>query len=290
VAARDVAAAKLPASAAIVTSAQAAAAAALTEAVAAANVAPHVATGEAAQPSGPEMATMAHELMMAMRPPGESETPAAARDGVALVPAHKPAATVTERVLAVLAEVEAHSGPRLELALIRAQLVPASDAAAQAALARQLVALFPAALAARVATARLAMASGDPTAIRRALDALVADHGALAWTLRGRWQCAHCGHRPGAFSWRCGQCRRWNTLRMETGIEPPPLPPRERRAVPRAARPDGLLGAARDEALPTPTLDVGLSDAELAAPVPRRSLLGRMGGWAAGVWRRGAPS
>ena len=40
----------------------------------------------------------------------------------------------------------------------------------------------------------------------------------LAWTLRGRWQCAHCGNRPGPFSWRCAQCRRWGTLRMETGV------------------------------------------------------------------------
>src|SRR6185503_21172192 len=105
-----------------------------------------------------------------------------------------------------------------------------------AELARELTARFPDALAARVATARLAIASGDAAAIRAALDALVSDAGTLSWALRGRWQCAHCGHRPGPFSWRCGQCRRWSTLRMETGVEPPPLPPRERRAAPRAAR------------------------------------------------------
>jgi hypothetical protein len=232
------------------------------------------------------VAVAAHELMLAMRPAGE----AAYGDGVPLVPVHKAGTTVTERVLEVLAEVEAQRGPRLELALIRAQLVPPGDGAARLALARQLVAQFPQALAARVATARLAVASGDGAAIRGALEALVAEDGALAWTLRGRWQCAHCGNRPGAFSWRCGQCRRWNTLRMETGIEPPPLPPRERRAMPRVARHDGLLGAARDEALPTPTLDVGLSDAELASAGERRSLLGRVGGWVSGVWRRGAPS
>ena len=290
--------ASLPASAPITTSAQAAAAAALTEAVAAANIGPHAApptdalpTRGVAAPTGAELAATAHQLVLAMRPPSEAAMASmhAATHDVALVPAHKPGATATERVLAVLAEIEAHSGPRLELALIRAQLVPAGDAAAQAALASQLASQFPKALAAQVATARLALTSGDPAAIRGVLDALVSDHGALAWTLRGRWQCAHCGNRPGAFSWRCGQCRRWNTLRMETGIEPPPLPPRERRAVPRVARPDGLLGAARDEALPAATLDVGLSDADLAAP-GRRSLLGRVGGWAAGVWRRGAPS
>ncbi|HET9620415.1 MAG TPA: hypothetical protein VFP84_03535, partial [Kofleriaceae bacterium] len=115
------------------------------------------------------------------------------------------ASSITDRVLAVLAEVEAQTGPRLEIALLRAQLVPPADAAAQAALAAALVAQFPTAIAARVAAARLASASDDPVAIRAALDALVAETGALAWALRGRWQCGHCGHRPAAFSWRCGQ-------------------------------------------------------------------------------------
>lgn len=205
--------------------------------------------------------------------------------GAPLVTA-KPGLTVAERVLAVLAEVEAQTGPRLELALIRAQLVPPSDAAATAELARQLVTRFPDALAARVATARLALAGGDPAAVRTALEVFAADEGALAWALRGRWQCTGCGHRPGPFTWRCGQCRRWNTLRMETGIEPPPAPPRERRAAPRAPRPEGLLGAAPDHALPAATLDPGLSDDELARAGARRSLLGRVGGWFSGAWRR----
>jgi lipopolysaccharide biosynthesis regulator YciM len=209
-------------------------------------------------------------------------------EAISLVPSHRPTASVVDRVLAVLAEVGAERGPRLELALIRAQLVPPGDAAARAALASELTARFPGSLAARVATARLALASADPAAIRGALDGLVSDAGVLAWALRGRWQCSHCGHRPGPFSWRCGQCRRWSTLRMETGIEPPPVPPRERRAAPRVARADGLLGAAPDDALPAATLDAGLSDAELASAGTRRSLLGRVGGWASGLWRRGA--
>jgi hypothetical protein len=165
--------------------------------------------------------------------------------------------------------------------------VPPADAAGRAELAHELTARFPDALAARVATARLAVASGDPAAIRAALDALVSESGALAWALRGRWQCAHCGNRPGPFSWRCGQCRRWSTLRMETGVEPPPAPPRERRAAPRVARPDALLGASPDDALPAATLDPGLSDAELATASVRKSLLGRVGGWVSSVWRRG---
>jgi lipopolysaccharide biosynthesis regulator YciM len=208
-------------------------------------------------------------------------------EGVPLVPEHRPAASVAERVLAVLAEIEAQSGPRLELLLIRAQLVPPADTAGQAALAGELVARFPGALAARVAAARLAIARGDAPEIRGALAGLVSDTGALAWTLRGRWQCAHCGHRPGPFSWRCAQCRRWSTLRMETGIEPPPVAPRERRAAPRGPRPDGLLGAP-DPALPSATLDAGLSEAELASSGTRRSLLGRVGGWFSDLWRRDA--
>jgi lipopolysaccharide biosynthesis regulator YciM len=245
----------------------------------------------AASPAGASLALSGLVGALAVAPPGalvpkEPEV-AMAPQGVPLVPEHRPRATIAERVLAMLAEIEAQCGPRLELTLIRAQLVPPADAAGQAALAAELVARFPGALAARVAAARLAIARGDDSEIRGALDALVADHGALAWTLRGRWQCAHCGHRPGPFSWRCAQCRRWSTLRMETGIEPPPVPPRDRRAAPRGARPDGELAA--DPALPAATLDPGLSEAELANAGTRRSLLGRVGGWFSGRWRRDAP-
>jgi lipopolysaccharide biosynthesis regulator YciM len=199
-----------------------------------------------------------------------------------------PAPSIAERVRAVLAEIEVETGPRIELALIRAQLVSPGDAAGHTALGKELTARFPDALAARVAAARLAMASEEPAAIRSALDGLVSERGALAWALRGRWQCGHCGHRPGPFSWRCGQCRRWNTLRMETGIEAPPAPPRERRAMPREARRDGS-GVAVGDALPAPTLDAGLREAEMASRGTRRSLLGRVGGWVSGAWRRGAP-
>ncbi|MDQ3296340.1 MAG: tetratricopeptide repeat protein, partial [Myxococcota bacterium] len=161
--------------------------------------------------------------------------------GVPLVPATRPVGTVNERVLADLAEIDAQAGPRLEIALIRAQLAPPGDPNAKAELANALVTRFPDALAARVATARLALADGDAAKLRAALEVLVGEHGALAWALRGRWQCTHCSHRPPAFSWRCGGCRRWSSLRMETGIEPPPTPSRERRAATRASRPDGLL-------------------------------------------------
>jgi len=201
-------------------------------------------------------------------------------ESLPLVPDARPGGTVSERVLAVLTEVEQQTGPRLELALIRAQLTDDSKVTAE------LAEKFPDALAARVAAARLALARGDAQAVRDALDVLAGQAGALAWALRGRWQCSHCGHRPGPFSWRCGSCRRWGTLRMETGIEPPPVAPRERRAAARASRPEGLLGATPDVALPAPTLDAGLSEDELAKAGTRRSLLGRVGGWFSGVLRR----
>lgn len=75
---------------------------------------------------------------------------------------------------------------------------------------------------------------------------------------------------------------------METGIEPPPVQPRERRAAPRVSRPDALLGASPDASLPSATLDPGLSPSELASAGARRSLLGRVGGWVSAVWRRDA--
>jgi lipopolysaccharide biosynthesis regulator YciM len=217
--------------------------------------------------------------------------------GVPLVPATKPVGSVKDRVVTLLAEIEAKTGPRLELALIRAQLATGEHAA----VTTELGAKFPDALAARVAAARLALGSGDAGAVRQALDVIAGEQGALAWALRGRWQCSHCGHRPGPFSWRCGQCRRWATLRMETGVEPPPVAPRDRRASPRSSRPSrsgedagalgsmtrgGLLGIAPDTSLPAPTLDPGLTEDELARAGTRRSLLGRVGGWFSGVWRR----
>jgi len=208
------------------------------------------------------------------------------QDTVALVPEDKPTGSINERVLATLAEIEAQTGPRLEIALIRAQLGASGDPVLRTDLAGELATRFPEALAARVATARAALASDDDRAIKQALDALAGERGALAWALRGRWQCANCGHRPGQFSWRCGQCRRWGTLRMETGIEPPPVQARERRELVRNARPDGLLGATPAAGLPVATLDSGLGEDELREAGTRRSLLGRVGGWFSNRLRR----
>jgi lipopolysaccharide biosynthesis regulator YciM len=217
---------------------------------------------------------------------GTTTALAAKPAGIPLVPDTKPKGSVTDRVLGVLAEIEAQTGPRLELALIRAQLMSTADKTAQADLATDLATKFPDALAARVAASRRALDGNDDRAIRRSLEELTGDKGVLAWALRGRWQCAHCGHRPGPFSWRCGNCRRWGTLHMETGIEPPPVQPRERRESARGARPEGLLGASPDVGLPSATLDHGLSDEELDKAGTRRSLLGRVGGWFSSRLRR----
>src|SRR5690606_24503120 len=188
------------------------------------------ATGELDARAAAGPATLApHDGSRAMTKP---ITPAV---GVPLVPETKTARTVTERVLAVLAEVEAQTGPRLELALIRAQLTAAVGGSDREAIAAELATNFPDALAARVAAARLALAGGDQRDVRQALDAIAGEQGTLAWALRGRWQCSHCGNRPASFSWRCGGCRRWSSLRMETGVEPPPVAPRDRRASPRGS-------------------------------------------------------
>jgi lipopolysaccharide biosynthesis regulator YciM len=252
-------------------------------------LAPHVLPGLIAAEEGIDRADKPKEDELEVTPiPGPLPSPPpAAPDSVALVPTAKPTGSVNERVLATLAEIEAKTGPRLELALIRAQL----GGSTQSEVARELAEKFTDALAARVIAARLALDANDSGAIRQALDVLVGDRGALAWALRGRWQCEHCGNRPGPFSWRCGQCRRWGTLRMETGVEPPPIPPRDRRAEPRSSRVkiEGLLGEAPDIALPAPTLDHGLSEDDLArGGAAKRSLLGRVGGWFGNMWRRGA--
>jgi hypothetical protein len=77
-------------------------------------------------------------------------------------------------------------------------------------------------------------------------------------------------------------------MRMETGVEPPPIQRRERREHARGSHPEGLLGATPATGLPAATLDSGLSDDELRAAGARRSLLGRVGGWFSTVWRRDA--
>ena len=78
--------------------------------------------------------------------------------------ADHPSTSVSERVLATLGEIEQQVGPRLEFALIRAQLVTADYVEP---VTRDLAARFPDALSARVAAGRLALLAGDAGAIGR---------------------------------------------------------------------------------------------------------------------------
>jgi hypothetical protein len=145
-------------------------------------------------------------------------------------------------------------------------------------------------LPARVAAGRLALASVDSeesTDVVTELRALVAADGALSWASDGVWRCGTCGYRADAFFWRCEDCRRWGSVRLDIGRaaqEPPPPPPRERREAERSYRrlergdtSQALLGAAAERALPEAALDSGMSDGEMIAAQRRPSLLGRVG-------------
>jgi lipopolysaccharide biosynthesis regulator YciM len=150
---------------------------------------------------------------------------------------------------------------------------------------RALATAAPDLLPARVAAARLALADGDKDAVSAELRALAGPGGALAWAFDGSWRCGHCGRRATTFFWRCVQCRRWGSSRLDVGREALDVQrgPRERREQPRRALGDGvttaLLGTEATDALPEPTLEHGLSETELARAGARPSVLRRIGGW-----------
>ena len=179
------------------------------------------------------------------------------------------------------------------LAVVAAEALGPHDPAGALARFRQVAADSPDHLPARIAAARLALASKDPDAITAELVALCADGGALAWADGAAWRCGHCGRRSTGYAWRCAGCRRWGTIRPEIGrdrVQPAAPPPRERRAEPRLAVADQvgrtLLGDTAEAALPAAEIDHGLTTGELAARSARRSVLARMGGWISGAWRR----
>jgi hypothetical protein len=62
-----------------------------------------------------------------------------------------------------------------------------------------------------------------------------------------------------------------------------PLRVRPRAEAQRGSVSVALFGAAAERALPAPTLDTGLSDAELDALGRRPSMLGRMSSWVSGA-------
>lgn len=207
------------------------------------------------------------------------------------------AAAARARVDALLRELAAESGLRLELVLARAALAQAAPGQVSPAMLASIVGAFPDSVAAKLAVARLELGRGEAPGIAASLAQLTSGTGPLAWALDGRWRCAACGKASAQFAWRCAGCRRWSTLALETGApEPPPPSPRDRRGERRrsdgsAARSDGGRAdrAGADPtlpraALPMPALDSGLSEDDLAARDRKRSLLGRAGGWLAGVW------
>lgn len=222
--------------------------------------------------------------------------PPAAEDSAA-------ASAARHRVDAFLRELAAATGQRLELVLARAALAQAAPNLSAPAILAAIAESYPSSVAAQLAAARLELAREprDPARLAAALAALTAEHGPLAWALDGRWRCAACARTSPQFAWRCEGCRRWATLELETGAPEPPRPaPRERRAERR--RSDGSHAPQRDasdggaglgsggassfrfSALPSPSLDSGMSEADLAARERKRSLLGRAGRWFSGVW------
>lgn len=222
--------------------------------------------------------------------------PPAAEDSAA-------ASAARHRVDAFLRELAAATGQRLELVLARAALAQAAPNLSAPPILAAIAESYPASVAAQLAAARLELARDrrDPERLAAALAALTAERGPLAWALDGRWRCTACARTSPQFAWRCEGCRRWATLELETGAPEPPRPePRERRAerrradgshAPQRDASDGSAGLGsggassfRFSALPAPSLDSGMSEADLAARERKRSLLGRAGRWFSGVW------
>jgi lipopolysaccharide biosynthesis regulator YciM len=188
---------------------------------------------------------------------------------------------VAERTVGTLEEVLDITGPNPHIELAAAEMRAHFDATSALAGYRSVSHAFPDVLSARVASARLALAAEKDDDITTELNALAGEGGALDWASDGVWRCGHCVHPSETFFWRCTECRRWGTARLDVGRSaqlPPPPPPRERRELPRRG-PEAALLAASHEALPEAALESGMSDVELAEAGRRQSVLGRVGGW-----------
>jgi lipopolysaccharide biosynthesis regulator YciM len=139
----------------------------------------------------------------------------------------------------------------------------------------------PQLLPARVAAARLALASGDSGQVNRELAALVGEEGVLESALEGSWRCARCNHASEFFYWRCPSCRDWGSMQRDMG-GPAHLSVqarRERRSERRSA--SMLLSG---DSLPKAALESGLSSEELQVQAGHKdSAFGRAGKWLAGA-------
>jgi hypothetical protein len=204
---------------------------------------------------------------------------------------------VVEAIDEIVAAAGGRTNPHLRMAAadMRARFDPLEALIQYRAIAADEPDLLPA----RVAAGRLALAGIEPAPVGELggngtsevvaeLRALVAADGALSWASDGVWRCGNCGYREEAFFWRCDDCRRWGSVRLDIGRaaqEPPLSPPRERREtergesrrLDRGSPTQALLGAAALAALPEASVESGLSDGELMEAQRRPSLLGRVG-------------
>lgn len=204
--------------------------------------------------------------------------PTAETDETAL--AAQAARNTVELLEGSLAEV----GPDPFILIAIAELRSRYDEEAALGDFRDVVALHPELLPARVAAGRLALSRGDADEIRDELLALVGPGGALAWAIDGAWRCGHCGRRDDDFFWRCAGCRQWGTALLDLGRaaqDIPHQPPRERRAAPRGR----TLWGRELRALPEPSVE-GEHSPEEAAVRMQPGLLGRARRWLTGGFRR----
>ncbi len=185
----------------------------------------------------------------------------------------------TEGAASALLSVHDDVGGEPLLALASAELLAEVNRDEATELLHRITDDNPELLPARVAAARLALASGNAEDVQRELAALVGEQGVLESSLDGVWCCTACGHPAEFFSWRCSACRHWGSPRLDLGsvMRTPVASRRERRSERRS----GHMGTGR--ALPEATVDSGLSEAQLQVAGSRSSALGR-----AGKWMRGA--
>ena len=177
-----------------------------------------------------------------------------------------------DRTGRILDEVIEQTGNAPALLLTRAQIRARSDMQGALEDLRLVLERDSRLLPARVAAARLVLATGDEAACRAELAALMAPDGALARLTEGVWQCGHCQRFETEFFWRCDGCRSWGTARFDTDRTRTGdrRRPRERRTLPRAMD-RGSTG------LPGPV------DAGDASSPRRPGIIGRAGSWIAGA-------
>jgi lipopolysaccharide biosynthesis regulator YciM len=254
-----------------------------------------------AMPSGPAIGQDPVAIITGSHGPSGTDASAGAvsvarpaAGGIAGLASRSPEAVGRARTDALLRAIAVERGPRIEIALARSELAGVEPSQGPVDL-RPMIAAFPGSVAARLASARLALQRGTAREIAAALEDLTSAAGPLAWAIDGRWRCSACAKTFSTFLWRCVECRRWATLALQTGVEAAPvLAARERRSERR--RIDGSAQLTQPElaetssqlagtlALPPPATDGGISDRDLAVRETPRSPLRRAGAWISGVW------